>query len=51
MKQEVINKLGNLNEYDDFDEAYTIFRNIQLMFKLKRKGFKLENKFAGYKAS
>jgi hypothetical protein len=51
MNKEELNKLGNLNEYETFDEAYTIFKNIQLMFKLKKKGFKLENKFAGHKAS
>ncbi len=51
MKNETINKLGNLEEYDDFKELCTIFLNIELMIRLKKKGFKTENKFAGYRAS
>ncbi|MBW2979808.1 hypothetical protein KY360_00145 [Candidatus Woesearchaeota archaeon] len=51
MKEQILNKLGNINDYDSFEEVYTIFRNIELMLKLKKKGFKSENKFAGYKAS
>lgn len=51
MKKETLNKLGDINEYDDFDELYAIFMNIELMNKLKKKGFKSENKFAGFRAS
>lgn len=51
MNKKVVNKLGNLDDYEDFDEVYTIFKNIELMLKLKKKGFKSENKFAGFKAS
>jgi hypothetical protein len=51
MKDETVNKLGNLAEYDDFKELYTIFMNIELMRELKKKGFKSENKFAGFRAS
>ena len=51
MKNETLNKLGNIDEYEDFKELCTIYLNIELMSKLKKKGFKSENKFAGFRAS
>ncbi len=51
MNKEALNKLGNINEYEDFDQLFTIFKNIELVLKLKKKGFKSDNKFAGFKAS
>ncbi|MBW2984238.1 hypothetical protein KY361_03930 [Candidatus Woesearchaeota archaeon] len=51
MEKEILNKLGNIDEYEDFKEFCTIFINIRITNKLKKKGFKLENKFAGFRAS
>ena len=51
MNEQLANKLGNIEDYDDFDELYTIYRNLEIMSRLKKKGFKSENKFAGHKAS
>ena len=46
-----MNKLGDISEYEDFKELFTIYINIEVMTRLKKKGFKSENKFAGFRAS
>ncbi len=51
MNKQTLNKLGNVSEYEDFEELCTILVNIELMLELKKKGFKSENKFAGFIAS